>query len=100
MSSIEPGPGMSSSSLQKLKTVCFGGPGLVPEPHWLEAGIVLHQPEKLFAFGLKTSHGAQKAFQIILQAFVLKHLFFGGNKSRGGRGGYKSRTIKGKPVPM
>ena len=23
---------------KNLKTVCFGGPGKVPEPHWLEAG--------------------------------------------------------------
>ena len=85
--------------IKKLKTVCFGGPGMVPESYWLQSGIVFHQHEKLFAFGLKTSYGAQKAFQIILQAFILKHLFFV-NKSRGGRPAYKPRTLKGKPVPL
>ena len=74
----------------------------MPEPYWIHKGIVFHPPEKIFAFGLKTSHGAQKAFQIILQAYVLKHLFFGGHKSKvsGTKPILKPRMMKGKPVPM
>ena len=75
---------------------------MAPEPVWIKQGISFHPPEKIFAFGLKTTHGAQKAFQIILQAYILKHLFFGGHKSKpsGTRANLKPRTIKGKPVPM
>ena len=87
------------SSIQKLKSICYGGPGLVPEPYWLEAGLVFHPYERLFGFGLQTTHGAQKAFQVIIQAHILKHLFFGGHKNRNGKG-FKPRLIKGRPVPV
>ena len=84
--------------VQKLKTICYGGPGLVPEPYWLEAGLIFHPHERLFGFGLQMTHGAQKALQIIIQAHILKHLFFGGHKNRNGRG-FKPRLSKGRPVP-
>ena len=41
---------------------------------------------------------AQKAFQIIIEAHILKHLFFGGHKNRNGRG-FKPRLSKGRPMP-
>ena len=89
---------MIKDSNQKLKSICYGGPGLVPEPYWLEAGLVFHPHERLFGFGLQTSHGAQKAFQIIIEAHILKHLFFGGHKNRNARG-FKPRLSKGRPMP-
>ena len=34
------------------------------------------------AFGLKVTQGAPKAFQLILQAYILKHLMFEGRNSK------------------
>ena len=67
-------------------------------------GIVFHQHEQLLAFGIQMTHGSQRAFQSILQAFILKHLFFGGNKNnrsdKSRHLNFKPRTIKGRPIQM
>ena len=98
------GENISVEDAMNLKTVCFGGPGNVPEPHWIHAGICFNKAEQPLSFGLKISHGSQRAFQIILQAFVLKQLFFGGQSngknSRGRQNIYKPRTQKGRQMQM
>ena len=60
--------------------MCWGGPNIVPGPEWTKTGIIFHQPGQLQAFGLQTQPGAVKAFQMVLQALVLKQLLFGGNR--------------------
>ena len=59
----------------------WGGPNIVPGPEWTITGIIFNEPEKLHAFGLKALKGATKGFQLVLQAYLLKHLLFDG-KSR------------------
>ena len=61
--------------------MCWGGPSIVPGPEWTKTGIIFNEPEKLHAFGLKALKGATKGFQLVLQAYLLKHLLFAG-KSR------------------
>ena len=91
-----------SFPFKKLKTLCWGGPGCVPNAEWIKAGIIFHSPGKIHAFGLRLSSGAQKAFQVILQAYVLKYLFFGSIKAgvRPAVGGLKQRPSRAKPVNM
>ena len=40
------------------------------------------QPEQLHAFGLLAIKGATKAFQLVLQAYILKHLMFEGKMAK------------------
>ena len=40
------------------------------------------QPEQLHAFGLLATKGATKAFQLVLQAYILKHLMFEGKMAK------------------
>ena len=65
-----------------LKTVCWGGPNVIPRVEWLKTGIIFNEPDNLHAFGLKGIQGATKAFQMILQAYILKHLLFEGKSSK------------------
>ena len=94
---------------KKLKTLCWGGPGCVPNAEWIKAGIIFNSPAKIHAFGLRLSSGAQKAFQVILQAYILKYLFFGSVKTAvkpavrpavKPAGGMKQRPSRAKPVNM
>ena len=84
-----------------LKTLCWGGPNIIPRQSWIKIGIMLHevnkpfaktfrmlnlapfsQPEQLHAFGLLAIKGATKAFQLVLQAYILKHLMFEGKMAK------------------
>jgi len=73
----------------KLKTVCWGGPNIVPRNEWVKAGLVFHEAEQLFGYGLNAPKGAAKSFQLVLQAYILKHLMFEG------KAGKKARRIGG-----
>ena len=53
-------------SWQKLKDFCWGGPNIVPRQEWIKSGLVFHSPEQTNAYGLNTTKGATKAFQIVL----------------------------------
>ena len=53
-------------SCQKLKDFCWGGPNIVPRQEWIKSGLVFHSPEQTNAYGLNTTKGATKAFQIVL----------------------------------
>ena len=83
--------------VQMLKTVCWGGPNIIPRQSWIKIGIVFHevtlsqnyllnlsplQPEQLHAFGLLATKGATKAFQLVVQAYILKHLMFEGKMAK------------------
>ena len=82
-----------------LKTLCWGGPNIIPRQSWIKIGIMFHevnllskkldadnlaplQPEQLHAFGLLATKGATKAFQLVLQAYILKHLMFEGKMAK------------------
>ena len=65
-----------------LKTVCWGSPNIIPRPEWIKTGVLFNEAESLYAFGLKAMSGATKAFQIVLESFVLKHLMFEGKSSK------------------
>ena len=68
--------------LQNLKTVCWGGPNIVPQPEWMKSGVVFNEAENFSAFGLKAMKGATKAFQLVLEAYILKHLMFEGKSAK------------------
>ena len=53
-----------------------------PSPEWIKTGIIFNEADNLNAFGLRAVKGATKAFQIVLEAFVLKHLMFEGKASK------------------
>ena len=72
-------------TFQDLKTICWGGPNIVPGPEWVKTGIIFHEPEKLYAFGLQALKGAPKGFQMVLQAYILKHLLFAGKSKYNAR---------------
>ena len=74
----------------------------MPNAEWIKAGIIFHSPGKIHAFGLRLSSGAQKAFQVILQAYILKYLFFGSIKTgvKPAAGGLRQRPSRAKPVNM
>ena len=65
-----------------MKKVCWGGPNIVPMPEWIKTGVVFNEADNLNAFGLKAMNGATKAFQLVLEAFVLKHLMYEGKASK------------------
>ena len=48
----------------------------MPTPDWIKTGIVFNAPGREGAFGLRATQGATKAFQVILQSYILKHLMF------------------------
>ena len=62
--------------------MCWGSPNIKPSPEWIKAGIVFNEADNLYAFGLKAKKGQTKAFQIVLEAFVLKHLMYEGKASK------------------
>ena len=62
--------------------MCWGGSNTVPKPEWVKTGIIFHEYNKEAAFGLRVDNGATKAFQMILQAYILKHLMFEGKGSK------------------
>ena len=68
--------------LQNLKTMCWGGPNIVPRPEWIKTGVNFNEPEQLSAFGLKAVKGATKAFQMVVQAYIMKHLMFEGKSAK------------------
>ena len=51
----------------------------VPRPEWIKTGLIFNPAESLNAFGLKALKGATKAFQLVLQAYIIKNLLFEGN---------------------
>ena len=59
-----------------LKEICFGSAMAMPSSDWLRTGVVFHEAEALHAFGLKAQKGPTKAFQMVLQAYILKYLMF------------------------
>ena len=65
-----------------LKTVCWGSPNIIPLPEWIKTGVLFNKAESLYAFGLKAMNGATKAFQIVLESYVLKHLMFEGKSAK------------------
>ena len=62
--------------------MCWGNGNMKPSPDWIKTGIIFNESDDLYAFGLKAMKGATKAFQIVLEAFVLKHLMFEGKASK------------------
>ena len=48
----------------------------VPRQEWIKTGIIFHEADGLNAYGLKAMKGATKSFQLILQAYIMKHLLF------------------------
>ena len=54
----------------------------VPRSEWIKTGIVFHDADGLNAYGLKAIKGATKAFQLVLQAYIIKHLLFEGKQSK------------------
>ena len=67
---------------QLLKTVCWGGPNIVPRPDWIKTGFVFNPPDICNAYGLKAVKGATKAFQLVLEAYILKQLLFEGKNNK------------------
>ena len=67
---------------QMLKTVCWGGPNIVPRPDWIKTGFVFNPPDICNAYGLKAVKGATKAFQLVLEAYILKQLLFEGKNNK------------------
>ena len=51
-----------------------------PSPEWTKTGIIFNEADNLYAFGLKAVKGPTKAFQMILQAYILKHIMFEGKE--------------------
>ena len=68
--------------LQTLKTVCWGGENIVPRQEWIKGGLVFNEADGLNAFGLRAMKGATKSFQLVLEAYVLKHLLFEGKSTK------------------
>jgi hypothetical protein len=62
--------------------VCWGSPNIIPLPEWIKTGFIFNEAESLYAFGLKAMNGATKAFQIVLESYVLKHLMFEGKSAK------------------
>ena len=54
----------------------------VPRTEWIKTGIVFHDADGLNAYGLKAVKGATKAFQLVLQAYIIKHLLFEGKQNK------------------
>merc|ERR1711953_1322193 len=69
----------------KLKDFCWGGPNIVPRAEWIKSGLVFHIPEQTNAYGLNATKGAVKAFQIVIESFILKHLLFEGKTKKGSK---------------
>ena len=61
-------------SFQTLKTICWGGPNIVPRPEWIKSGVEFHAPEVTNAYGLKAIKGATKSFQLILGNISLMYI--------------------------
>ena len=68
--------------MKKLKSVCWGGANIVPPPEWIKSGLVFHEQESVHAYGLKCVRGSSKAFQIVLQGYIMKHLLFEGKHKK------------------
>ena len=81
--------------------MCWGGPNIVscryilmktsdpcnilqqvPRPEWIKTGLIFNPAEALNAFGLKALKGATKAFQLVLQAYIIKNLLFEGKNKK------------------
>ena len=54
----------------------------MPLPEWIKTGVVFNEAEQLYAFGLKAMKGATKSFQLVLEAYILKHLMFEGKSAK------------------
>ena len=54
----------------------------VPRPEWIKTGLIFNPAEALNAFGLKALKGATKAFQLVLQAYIIKNLLFEGKNKK------------------
>ena len=59
---------------QTLKSICWGGPNIVPRPEWIKTGVEFHPPEVTNAYGLKAIKGATKSFQLILGNVSLMYI--------------------------
>ena len=70
------------SSLKELKTICWGGPNIVPRPDWLKGRLSFLDVGTYHSFGLKVDKGATKAFILLLQSFVLKQIMFDGKTAK------------------
>ena len=54
----------------------------MPRHEWIKSGLVFNEADSLNAFDLRAMKGATKAFQLVLEAYVLKHLLFEGKSSK------------------
>lgn len=54
----------------------------MPRQEWIKSGLVFNEADSLYAFGLKAVKGATKSFQLVLEAYVLKHLMFEGKSAK------------------
>ena len=48
----------------------------------IKTGLIFNPPEALNAYGLKALKGATKAFQLVLQAYIIKNLLFEGKHKK------------------
>ena len=54
----------------------------MPQNDWIKSGLVFNEADNVSAFGLQVDKGATKAFQLVLQAYVLKHIMFEGKAAK------------------
>ena len=67
---------------KKLKTICWGGPKVIPRPEWMRSGIIFNPSKSVQSYGLSMLRGASKSFLLLVQAYVLKHLLFHGKSGK------------------
>ena len=67
---------------QKLKTVCWGGPKVIPRPEFMRGGIIFNPAKSPQSYGLNALRGASKSFLLLVQSYVLKHLLFHGKSAK------------------
>ena len=70
------------SSFKELKTICWGGPNIVPRPDWIKGRLNFLDVGTFHSFGLQVDKGATKAFILLLQAYVLKQIMFDGKTAK------------------
>ena len=64
--------------LQRVKELCWGQATSIPRAAWLKVGLCFREAEGLSAYGLMAEKGATKGFQLVVQAYIMKHLMFEG----------------------
>ena len=72
--------------LQRLKELVWGSANMPPKTEWVKQGLMFHQADQIYGFGLKCPENGTKNFLLCFQAYLLKHLLF---EKGGGAGGGK-----------